>query len=285
MPEGTDSLWRGHVYLAAILSSLIAATYTYATWDISSEAHGAMAVAAAAIYGLVALGLRKTYKNLAYLHILLALLFLTVGFALLLHGPVLMLTLALEATALHFMARRVADRGLALSGHFVAVLTALFLTTQLLMTHPGEMAVFNGAALAELATIVLGLLASFALAGRTVLIYRLLVHGAFLGWVWRELSALDNGNGYVTVTWGIYALALLIAGISLGRNRFLMYTGLGTLFLVVAKLFLVDLVLVDTIWRILLFLGFGGLFLVLSYYLQNLMRPQREPLAPAPLEE
>ncbi len=107
--------------------------------------------------------------------------------------------------------------------------------------------------------------------------YRLLIHVAFLAWLWRELSALDNGNGYVTVAWGLYAIALLVTGVRLDRNRLLMYTGIATLFLVVAKLFLVDLALVDTIWRILLFLGFGGLFLVISYYLQNLMR--RPPAA------
>lgn len=48
-------------------------------------------------------------------------------------------------------------------------------------------------------------------------------------------------------------------------------TAIAALFLVVAKLFLVDLA-VDQVWRILLFLGFGGLFLVVSYYLQRLFK-------------
>ena len=38
--------------------------------------------------------------------------------------------------------------------------------------------------------------------------------------------------------------------------------------LLVGKLFLVDLARLEAIWRILFFLGFGGLFLVLSYYFQ-----------------
>ena len=42
--------------------------------------------------------------------------------------------------------------------------------------------------------------------------------------------------------------------------------GLGTLLLVVGKLFVVDLAAVGTIWRIALFLGFGVVFLVLSYF-------------------
>jgi len=46
-----------------------------------------------------------------------------------------------------------------------------------------------------------------------------------------------------------------------------------TLFAVVAKLFLVDLVEVDALWRILSFLVFGAVFLALSYWLRDLWRP------------
>jgi uncharacterized membrane protein len=52
-----------------------------------------------------------------------------------------------------------------------------------------------------------------------------------------------------------------------------MRLGLVTLFVVVGKLFLVDLAWVGAVWRILLFLGFGVVFLLLSYYLQSLWRP------------
>src|SRR3712207_2857697 len=50
-------------------------------------------------------------------------------------------------------------------------------------------------------------------------------------------------------------------------------------FLVVRKLFLVDLIGVEAIWRVLLFLGLGGLFLALSYYLRSLGHPKPETLA------
>ncbi len=42
------------------------------------------------------------------------------------------------------------------------------------------------------------------------------------------------------------------------------------LFGISGKLFLVDLAEVEALWRVLLFLGFGGLFLALSYYLRYL---------------
>ena len=60
------------------------------------------------------------------------------------------------------------------------------------------------------------------------------------------------------------------------KNMKILYLIMGTLLLVVGKLFLVDLARLETIWRILLFLGFGGLFLVLSYYFQNLLKPGSE---------
>jgi uncharacterized membrane protein len=51
--------------------------------------------------------------------------------------------------------------------------------------------------------------------------------------------------------------------------------GTGTLALVVAKLFLVDLVEVEALWRILLFIGFGAVFLLLSYFLQTVWRSEQ----------
>ena len=49
------------------------------------------------------------------------------------------------------------------------------------------------------------------------------------------------------------------------RYEFARVLGIGTLVLVVVKLFFVDLARVDPLWRVMLFLGFGGLFLVLGY--------------------
>ena len=54
------------------------------------------------------------------------------------------------------------------------------------------------------------------------------------------------------------------------------------------KLFLVDLAVLAPVWRIMLFMGFGGLFLVLSYYFQDLWvdraTPEDPPATPRPSE-
>ncbi len=102
--------------------------------------------------------------------------------------------------------------------------------------------------------------------------YQAVAHLSFLSLLWRELHALPNGNAFVTIAWGALACALLLAGIRLDRNAPLLYMGAGTLVLLVGKLFLVDLVGLEAIWRVLIFLGIGGLFLALSYYFQNVLK-------------
>ena len=45
--------------------------------------------------------------------------------------------------------------------------------------------------------------------------------------------------------------------------------GLATLGLTAGKLLLVDMAQLDVVWRILVFLGFGGAFLALSYLVNH----------------
>ena len=72
---------------------------------------------------------------------------------------------------------------------------------------------------------------------------------------------------------------MLVAGLRLD-HAYLIRGGVATLFLVVAKLFLWDLAALDPLWRVLLFLGFGGMFLLLSYYLRNLWNPRDDADTP-----
>ncbi len=104
-----------------------------------------------------------------------------------------------------------------------------------------------------------------------VMIYRLMLHGLVLAGLWHELAELPDGNAMVSIAWAAYALAILLAGLRLPGTAYI-YTGIGTLRLVTAKLLLVDLVALEPVWRILLFLGFGGIFLVISYHLQSWLR-------------
>jgi hypothetical protein len=93
---------------------------------------------------------------------------------------------------------------------------------------------------------------------RVAVAYRVAAHAALLAWLWQELAPLPNGAAYTTIAWGLYAAGLLVAGLRLD-GPFLMRTGIATLFLVVGKLFLVDLAGSRRSGAYCSFIGFGGL--------------------------
>jgi uncharacterized membrane protein len=203
----------------------------------------------------------------------------------LLDGNALLVALAIEGAALHHLSRRTADRILSVGAHALSLWVVGWILMRSLdgvlalvlgpgvAQESGEIAVFNVGALTELVGLALVFAASLAMVNRWIAAgYRVAVHSALLAWLWHELSMLPDGAAYTTIAWGLYAAALLVAGLRLDRVA-LMRAGMATLFLVVGKLFLVDLAGVEAVWRILLFLGFGGLFLVLGYYLQHLWKP------------
>lgn len=184
------------------------------------------------------------------------------------------LSWAAYATALHLLSRRHPQWGTVVGAHAVWGLLALWLAGRLAwgLFGFGRVAAFDLPEISDLAVICLALLSSFLITHASgAVVYRLVVHAAVLAWLWRELGAFPEGAAYVTVSWSVYAAGLLVLGLR-RANAGLVRLGVFTLFLVVGKLFLVDLVWVGAVWRILLFLGAGGLFLILSYYLQSLWK-------------
>jgi len=279
IPDRTIKLIHRHPHMLSVSTPLIAIAASAPLWDLSPRTWGWVILAGAALFALVAWNLKRFTgeKALAYTQGMVALLLATMALCLLLEGDVLFFTLAAEATILHFLSHRLEDRGISISGHALFIGVGIALTIRLLAWPPEGLPVFTIHSLTDLAVIGLALAASFRLqTSAERLVYRLLVHAGILGLSLRELSTLDGGQGYVTVVWGIYAIALLLAGLRLGIDQLLM-VAMGTLLLVVGKLFLVDLARLEAIWRILLFLGFGGIFLVLSYFYQSLWKKGTPP--------
>ena len=283
--EGLRPLTSRHAHILIVATPLIALGLSMLVWQLTDERWGWITLALAAIQGITAWVLRnrEEIRGLASVQALTALLFLTLSFVQLLDGNALFLTLAVEAAALHWLSRRLSDRALLVGGHFLFAIVGLWLVERLTGSveagAPGIRATFDSLAITDLVVLGAALAASTVLRPQAAtLVYRICVHAAFLGWLWRELSVLPDGEAYVTVAWGLYTIALLVTGLLLARSR-LVIVGMGTLLLVVAKLLLIDLISLDPVWRILLFLGFGGVFLVLSYYLQTLWRANNRSAA------
>ena len=274
-------------HLVSAATPLVALWFTELVWDLDGVALGCISLGAAALYAGVALLVRRADNGgrVHHAQALSALSLVTLALVLLLDGSLLLVVLALESAVLHHLSRRISDCVLSAGAHALSVWVVAWLFLRLLdgalalrlgygdASSAGWIPFFSLGSLAELAGIALVLAASLAMSPpRVVGVYRLAAHAALLAWLWQELSSLPNGDAYTTITWGLYAAGLLVAGLRTDGSP-LIRAGMGTLFVVVGKLFLVDLAGVEAVWRILLFLGFGGLFLVLSYYLQHLWRP------------
>ncbi len=270
-PDWRDSMDLS-VHLLTFLTPFAVIGYSVGLdWPGSNgDVWGFISLAGAAVFGVLAWSLNNRQKQLAYTHALTAVALFTLGISLILEGDVLFVALALEAALLQATARRRQDIRIEWIANTGWLLLVIWLAARLAYPYATELAVFNAYSLSNLAIILLlGGMSWVVRTQQVVWLYRIGAHIGFLWWLWRELERLPSGNALVTVAWSIYALAILGVGSWLkGTNRLpIMNIGIATLFLVVGKLILVDLVVLDAVWRILLFLGVGALLLVLSYYL------------------
>lgn len=260
-----------NVQVLAVIIPIATLFYSIGLWSISEEMWGAIALVGSLLLGYTYLPLRREgLKKLSMVHGFTAFILITISLFLLLEGEILLITLALEAFILRIIAAKKGDRNISISSHLLFGIVGVWLLERFMTGSVASLALFNLDALTELFIIGIAGLAvpGYFKQGDTKLIYRLSAHIAFLGWLFKELSVLEDGQAFVTVAWGIYALAVLFIGFwrNIGRLRFI---GMATVFLVVAKLFLVDLTQLQTILRILLFIGFGVVFLAAGYLLQQ----------------
>jgi uncharacterized membrane protein len=257
---------RAHLFLLAALTALAGVGSVALASPLGVRSWGWLAIAAAVGYCAVAAKLYRARPELAAAHLMAAALLLPIGATAALSGERLLLVLAAEAAALHLLAHRARVPGAARLAHLLFAVVAAWTVFRLQAWGIAG----TPRALADLATAALALAAAGWLAApRERVFYRLAVHAALLAWLWRELAPLAGGAAYVSVAWSTYAVALLSAGLWL-RLDLVQRTGLATLLVVVAKLFVVDLAALDAIWRIVLFLGIGAGFLLISFLLQGL---------------
>ena len=268
-----------HVHLLSVSTPLVALGMSMPIWSLSNQSWGWITLGGAILYGLASWHLSRlnVVNHFSTTHSLVGAMLLTIALYLLLDGNTLLFSLAAEASVLHFVARRLSDKRVAIGAHLLFGVICLWLIQRIFYGQVEETAMFNTQALTDLWVIGLASAVSMLFSSSEERkVYLFLVHVAILGWLLRELSSLTNGQGYVTIAWGIYSVVLLVFGLRLNFQR-LRTVAIGTLLIVVSKLFVVDLSELETIWRVLLFLGFGGLFLVLSYYFRALWKSNNEP--------
>ncbi|HEX8695406.1 MAG TPA: DUF2339 domain-containing protein [Longimicrobium sp.] len=267
--HGHERHWKhletAHWYALALVPPHAALVVSAAVWHPQPEAWGWWVIAVAGAYAAAAWALYRPDHRIARALLFTASLLLSVGCVAALDGDALLVSFAAQALALHVVAPRgggVPARWLA---HKVFIAAAGWMLFRLVENGDTD----APRVLADLSVLLVGFAAAFLVRSRrerTAYLY--FVHAGLLGWVWRGLAPLEGGQGFATIAWCAYGLGLLLLGLKRG-SAVLERTGLATLLLVVAKLFLVDLAALHALFRVLLFLGFGSVFLVLSYTLQN----------------
>jgi uncharacterized membrane protein len=267
----TVKQWLGYdLHLLTVTTALFLLS-SRPLWELSDTQFGSLVIAFALLYGLIAFYLRRAsaLANLGITHGVAATFLLTIAFLIMLEDEALLVALTAEAIVWHFFNHRLANRWVRAGVHFFSLIIGMWTFSRLLDIGATD-AKTAVRILVDLAVII-GF-AAVAVAWLPKIgqrVYLLAAHVAVLMLFWRELGELNNGQGLISIAWGIYAIILLLIGL---RSRFsaVRAVGLATLFVLVGKLFLVDLTNLKPIWRILLFFGFGGVFLLLSYFYQGL---------------
>lgn len=260
------------VHVLVFLVPLFILPLMIGMWDLSQNGTGVAAFALAVIGGLGYLTLkRETMVALASSHAFMSLVMLTIGFVLIFEGNVLFTVLAAEAVGLRYVAYQTSDEKLDVSAHILFGIVILWLFNLMRFSF-GTSAMLGWEGITQLAFLAAGgmLLPKWIKKSDIRLVYRIVSHVVFLIWIYQAIAPLESGQAWVTVAWGAYGIILLVLGfIQYGRR--IRLAGMSTIFLMVGKLFLVDLSQLQAIWRILLFMGFGAVFLFLGYYWQRQM--------------
>ena len=264
---------RFHYFLTILLALGPALLLSMNLWSFSDFEWGLVYWGLALIYILATalLSYRKTDLKAVYLHGIISVLLVVIAQWYFFDDEAFFLALALDATGLYYANHRFKEPTLDFMGHVLFGISALWVMGELLFGKVDGTGVINAKGFIELVIILLAFPLAYLKSPQDLRSISLFVIYLFLmGWVFREIGSFQNGNGYVSITWGILGTALLTVGLWL-NNSDLFKVGYGTLILVAAKLLFFDLSHLETIWRIVLFIGFGGAFLGISYFDQRIL--------------
>jgi uncharacterized membrane protein len=274
--------WRGmdalHWYGIAVAAPAMLVATSALAYRMEADAWGPLAMGVAGGYALAAWALMRADGRLARVLLFAAAVLLPAGCFGALDGEALLTALAAQALVLHLLASYGAGPAIRWLAHKAYIGVGAWVLFRLV--ESGDVSPRRVAA--DLAAIGAGFAASYLVRGRAeMLAYRIFAHVAVLGWAWRELAqGVDGGQGYASIVWGVWGLGLLLVAMRQGwptAERVAIWTLLAT----VGKLFIVDLDRLDPLFRVILFLGFGAVFLYFSYSLSGAWRP-RGPAEPEP---
>ena len=270
--ERTRGYMMQRVFVFIPLLGTLSMVISVPIWQLDQQTWGVIILAYAIIYGLAGAFCwsRSSLKPYAPTHGFAWILFLTVSLFVLFENIALLLALTFEVMILHALASRYVYKNLSTIGHVIDLVIIFLMIDRFSLPRTGGIQIISVDAATDLGVLACGFLISrlFKSAAERK-VYAAVIHAGVLAWLLHELSPGQNGQALVSISWGIYASLLLVLG--LRKNvAFLRKLGIVTLGLIVFKLFLIDLARLEMIWKVIVFMGFGGGFLLLSYFFRSL---------------
>ncbi|MDZ7659939.1 DUF2339 domain-containing protein [Fodinibius sp.] len=259
------------IHLMALGVPVIGVLLSAGVWEWTMNQAGMASVVMAVLGGG---GLYPLFKNqklagLASTHAFLGLVLATAGLFLILEGNVLFAVLVVELIALRYLAYETGDKKISVGSHLLFGITVWWLINRL--QFGGEAVhLLNLSTLTGLTLILAGGLwiPQYLRRKDSQNIYQVVSHLLLLYWLYQKLISFENGQAWISVVWGLYAILLIVLGL-MRFGKHVRMAGLLTMLAVVIKLFLVDLAQLQAIWRILLFMGFGSVLLIVGYLIQS----------------
>jgi hypothetical protein len=261
---------RSPVHLLALGVPVIGVLLSAGVWEWTMNEAGMasmfMAVLAGGFYPFLK---QQKLPGLASTHVFLGLALATAGLFMILEGNVLFAVLVIEVMALRYLAYQTGDKKISVGAHLLFGITVWWLINRLQFSDEAAL-LLNLSTLSELTLILAGGLwiPQYLRKKDSQHIYRVLSHLLLLYWLYQKLVSFENGQAWISLVWGAYAIVLIVLGLaSFGKQ--VRMAGLITMLIVVLKLFLVDLAQLQAIWRILMFMGFGSVLLLVGYLIQS----------------
>ncbi len=274
-----------HVF--ALVAPAAAMGLSRLAWAPDPPVWWALALVVAGAYGIASIALWSKKRSIADVAAVVSVGFLTMALVEALTGSVLMVSLLAEGLALIWLSRAGLRTKAPLDGFgrgtlFVSSLVGHALATLVtcdslvrLLEAPTGMPFLGGEGPQLIATVF----ALFAVGRfhadddtREILEWPALL--AFLAVALHQPSTLALGDLLTTALWGVVSIA--IVAISAHRpNPLREATGIVLLLLTAAKLLLFDMSGTETLWRVLLSMGFGSALLIL-HYAKHRLRPTDE---------
>lgn len=254
-------------------------------WDLPDSKWGIITLIGSALFIILYYRIRffdseRGLNHLSQVQGFTAIILITIALFYMFDSYLLLVALAIEAFLIRLVARFNQDRLFSYTSHaFFLILTGWTVRRLINMPSMGP-PMSSPTALSELSFIALLALSAFFVRRKwRVSLYMTVTHALFLGLLYREFSGIETGPAVISTAWGIYGIGLLLYGLKRDK-RLIRYSGIFVLTIVAFKLLFMDLEEVDPLTRILLFVSFGIIFIILSYLIANFFK--KKPTSEAP---